>query len=280
LLNKKGKKPMHKMQASLGERINRRFRLLSWPLTVFDESAELRKQDFPLKEKAKKTRFPVRALRYWWAVCAIQEETGRLSRSPIIVDAGCDLGTLKRFSLHIQGGHWIGMDLSQQLRSNQKDLELAGYDELLPSNLDSGIPLNESSVDIVVCLHVLEHLPRPDFTIGELARILRPGGLMLLGYPVLPRGLAYLRQRQFSKQLKTGKRKIGQHIQAFWPSRSRRLAEQSGMRVEFMVGSHLLRISGSPLENYAAWIRLNQLWGGLFPSLGREICIQLRKNPE
>jgi SAM-dependent methyltransferase len=269
---------MQETQASLRERINRRFTFLSWPLTIFDESEELRKPNFPLKEKAKKTRFPVRALWYWWAVCAIQEETRRLGRSPIIADAGCDLGTLKRFSLHIKGGHWIGMDLPTQLRSNQKDLELAGYDELLSCNLDFGIPLDESSVDIVVCLHVLEHLPRPEFTIGELARILRPGGLMLLGYPVLPRGLANLRGWQFSKQLENGKRKLGQHIQAFWPGRSRRLAEQAGMQVEFMVGSHLLRISGSPLENYAAWIRLNQLWGALFPSLGREICIQLRKN--
>ncbi|MBN1830737.1 MAG: class I SAM-dependent methyltransferase [Deltaproteobacteria bacterium] len=269
---------MQERQPSRRERINRRFKFLSWPLTVFDESVELRKHDFPLKEAAKKTRFPVRALRYWWAICAIQEETRRLGRSPIIADAGCDLGTLKRFSPDIKGSHWVGMDLPDQLRSNQKHLELARYDKLLSCNLDSGIPLSKSSVDIVICLHVLEHLPRPEFTIRELARILRPGGLMLLGYPVLPRGLAHLREWQFSKQLKSGKRKQGGHIQAFWPSRSRRLAEQAGLQVEFMVGSHLFRKSGSHLENHSAWIRLNQIWGALFPSLGREICIQLRRN--
>jgi len=211
---------MEEKKPSIRERINRRFTFLSWPLTVFDESDELRKPDFPLKEKAKKTRFPIRALRYWWAVCGIQEETRRLSRSPIIADAGCDLGTLKRFFLHIKEGHWIGLDLPDQLRSNQKQLELACYEEFISCNLDSEIPLSESSVDIVVCLHVLEHLPRPDFTIGELARILRPGGLLLLGYPVLPRGLAHIRQWQFSKQLKNGKREMGQHIQAFWPGQN------------------------------------------------------------
>ena len=269
---------MQKMKPSIGERISRRFKLLSWPLTIFEESEEIHKQDFPLEERAKKTRFPVRALRYWWAICAIEDEMPRFNHSPIIVDIGCKWGSLKRLSPHIKGGHWIGMDLPDQLSFNQKDLELARYDELLSCDLDSGIPLNESSVDIVVCLHVLEHLPRPEFTIGEMARILRPGGLMLLGYPVLPRGLAHLRQGQFSKQLKTGKRKLGQHIQAFSPSRSHRLAEQAGLQVEFMVGSHLLRQSGSPLENYATWIRLNQLWGALFPSLGREICIQLRRD--
>ena len=269
---------MQETQPSLRERISWRFKFLSWPLTVFDESEELRKQDFPLKEALKKTRFPVRALRYWWAICSIQEETRRFSSSPIIADAGCDLGSLKRFSPHIREAHWIGMDLPNKLRSNQKHLELARYDELLSCNLDSGIPLSESSMDIVICLHVLEHLPRPEFTIGELARILRPGGLMLLGYPVLPRGLAHLREWQFSRRFKTGKSKPDEHLQAFWPSRSRRLAKQAGLQVEFMVGSHLFRKSGSLLQNYSAWIRLNQLWGALFPSLGREICIQLRGN--
>ena len=269
---------MQKTQPSLREKINRRFKFLSWPLTVFDESEELRKQDFTLKEAPKRTRFPVRALRYWWVICSIQEEAQRLSSPPIIADAGCDAGALKRFSPHIKGAHWIGMDLPNKLHSNQKYLELARYDELLSCNLDSGIPLNESSIDIVICLHVLEHLPRPEFTIGELARILRPGGLMLLGHPVLPRGLAHLREWQFSRQFKTGKRKLGEHMQAFSPGRSRHLAKQAGLQLEFMVGSHLFRKSGSHLENYSAWIRLNQLWGALFPSWGREICIQLRGN--
>ena len=171
---------MKETQPSLRDRINRRFKFLSWPLTVFDQSEELRKQDFPLKEAAKSTRFPVRALRYWWVICAIQEEVQRLSSAPIIADAGCDSGALKRFSPPVRGAHWVGMDLPNKLHSNRKYLELACYDELVSCNLDSGIPLNESSVDIVICLHVLEHLPRPEFTIGELARILRSGGLMLL----------------------------------------------------------------------------------------------------
>ncbi len=267
---------MQETQVSFREKIKRRFKFLSWPLTHLDESDELRKQDFPLKEATKRTRFPVRALRYWWVVCAIQEELQRLSRPPIIVDAGCGWGTLKRFSPPIKGARWIGMDLPENQKSNKEQLELAGYDQLLPCDFDSGIPLNDSSMDIIICLHVMEHLSRPEFTIGELARILRPGGLMLLNHPVLPVGLAHLREWQFSRQFKKGKRKLGEHMQAFWPGRSRRLVEQARLELEFMVGSHLLRKSGSRLENYSAWIRLNQLWGALFPSLGREICIQLR----
>lgn len=260
----------------LRERISSRFKFLSWPLTVFDQSIELRKQDFPMKEEQKRTRFPIRALRYWWVTCAIHEEAKRFNRSMVIADIGCGNGALKRFSPNTKGDHWIGMDLQDNLHANQRDLALASYDELVPCNLDSKIPIDKAALDIVICLHVLEHLPRPEFAMGELSRILRPGGIMLLGYPILPKGLALLRQWQFSRQLKSGKRKPGGHIQAFWPRRSRRLAEQAGLDLEFMVGSHLYRKSGSLLENYSFWIRLNQLWAALFPSLGREICIQLR----
>ncbi len=257
---------------SLRERVGNRFVFLSWPLTIFKQSDELRKPDFPLQGEVKRTRFPIMALRYWWVACAIQEEVKRLGRSPVIADVGCGKGILKRFTPPIEGVHWIGLDVNV----NREVLVLANYDELHLCDLDVGIPLSESTTDIVVCLHVLEHLPRPEFTIRELARILRPGGLMLLGHPVVPRWVAYLCEYRFSRQCKTGKRKQGRHIHAFWPNRSLRLAEQAGLHVEFMIGSHLLRKTGSPLENYSFWIRMNQLWGALFPCLSQELCIQLR----
>lgn len=47
-----------------------------------------------------------------------------------------------------------------------------------------------------------------------------------------------------------------------------------------MAGSHLLRWSGNPLENFAWWIRLNQIWGAFLPALGNEICLPLRSARE
>lgn len=260
---------------SLWERVGNRFRFLSWPLTIFGQSDELRKSDFPLREEAKKTRFPIRALRYWWVACAIQEEVKRLGRSPVIADVGCGKGILKRSTPPIEDARWIGLDF----HLNREVLALVHYDELHSCDLDVGIPLSESTADIVICLHVLEHLPRPEFTIRELARILRPGGLMLLSHPVVPWWVVHLQMWQFSRQFKTGKRKQGRHVQVFHPGRSRRLAEQAGLHLEFMAGSHLLRKTGSRLENYSFWIRMNQLWGALFPSLSQELCIQLRVAP-
>lgn len=43
------------------------------------------------------------------------------------------------------------------------------------------------SVDTMLCSEVLEHVPRPDRAIAEFARIVRPGGVVLLTVPFLAR---------------------------------------------------------------------------------------------
>jgi SAM-dependent methyltransferase len=41
----------------------------------------------------------------------------------------------------------------------------------------------DSTFDAVILWHVLEHLPRPDATLAEIARILKPGGRLILAVP-------------------------------------------------------------------------------------------------
>jgi hypothetical protein len=50
-----------------------------------------------------------------------------------------------------------------------------------------------------------------------------------------------------------------------------------GLVLEFATGSHAFRSTGSPLENHAWWIRLNQFWAALVPALGSECCVQARR---
>lgn len=42
------------------------------------------------------------------------------------------------------------------------------------------VPIDDSSVDIVVCVEMLEHDPHPANTFAEIRRILRPEGVLLL----------------------------------------------------------------------------------------------------
>lgn len=253
-----------------------RFRFVSEPLSSIDQNEEIKKADFPFSKEINSRRYPVRALRYWWMHCVIEEEVKRMDHPPVIADIGCDRGIIKRFIPPIKDAKWFGLDID----TNREGIELAKYDELIRCDFDEGLALPDASVDIAICSHVLEHLPRPEFTMGEIARILKPGGLLLLGVPTAPKFIAHFREVVFAKQLKAGKRRLGQHIHVFWGNRLRRLARQVGLEVEFSTGTALIRKKGSRLEQYAGWIRFNQIFAALFPSLGQELCVQVRKPAE
>lgn len=250
-----------------------RFRFVHEPLDSIDKNEETHRADFPFSAELNKRRYPVRTLRYWWLARVIDEEVRRLDHPPTIVDVGCDRGIIKRFIPPIEGATWIGLDID----INRPDVELAKYDERIQADFDEGLPVPDASADIAICSHVLEHLPRPEFTMGEIFRLLKPGGMLLVGVPTAPKFIARLREKQFQKQLADGSRVHGQHIHVFDSERLTDLATRTGFVVEYLTGTALLRKKGSKLEDYAAWIRFNQIGASLFPSIGQELCMQLRK---
>jgi SAM-dependent methyltransferase len=250
-----------------------RFRFVREPLDSIDNNDEIHRPDFPFSDELNKRRYPVRALRYWWLSRVIDEEVRRLDHPPTIVDVGCDRGIIKRFIPPIEGARWIGLDIDV----NRADVELAKYDQRIQADFDEGLPVPDATTDIAICSHVLEHLPRPDFTMGEIFRILKPGGLLLVGVPTAPAFIARMREKQFQKELANGSRVRGQHIHVFDRGRLTALAEETGFKIEYATGTALIRKKGSKLEDYAAWIRFNQIGASLLPSLGQELCMQLRK---
>jgi SAM-dependent methyltransferase len=48
----------------------------------------------------------------------------------------------------------------------------------------TAIPVADASYDVVLCTEVLEHVPEPIKVVHELARILRPGGRLILTAPL------------------------------------------------------------------------------------------------
>ncbi|MEX1173871.1 MAG: methyltransferase domain-containing protein [Chloroflexota bacterium] len=61
------------------------------------------------------------------------------------------------------------------------DIDAALADERIDI---TAIPYPEASFDLVICSHVLEHVPNDRAAILEMRRVLRPGGLALIIVPV------------------------------------------------------------------------------------------------
>ncbi len=228
-----------------------------------------------LEKHVAKSLYPVRLLRYWWAGQALAEESRRLGRPLRVLDLGCERGWLKYFTPPGAVEHWKGLDWNPK----REDLRLAGYDEVVHANFDEMLPVDSASVDAVVSLHVFEHLPRPGATCAEVSRVLRSGGIFLAGAPTMPQVLARLREAWFRSQVKRGVIIPGGHINSISPSRWHRMVYDVGLEPEFVTGSHAIRLSGSFLESLRWWVRLNQIWGGLFPSLGSECYLRARRVP-
>ncbi|HUU28955.1 MAG TPA: class I SAM-dependent methyltransferase [archaeon] len=96
-----------------------------------------------------------------------------LSRGSVL-DAGSGSG---RFSASLEGENFkvVALDSSASMLACLR--EKAPWVTLVRSDLYS-LPLAGSSFDAVVCMHVLFHLPDWDLVLGELARVVRTGGLI------------------------------------------------------------------------------------------------------
>lgn len=83
-------------------------------------------------------------------------------------------------------GHWRKR-LPENIKYISMDLGV-GDAEVDYSHLDitgdlRKIPLADNSVDVIICIQVLEHLPEPWTVIKELHRILKPGGKVFASCP-------------------------------------------------------------------------------------------------
>ena len=201
----------------------------------------------------------------------------------VIVDMGAGDGQMRRYCIDsmasisvgypFESQHWTGLDMSRS-----QELTRAGYQEIIECDFNRTLPLKSGSVNLLVCIHVMEHLLCPEFTMAEIARVLAPGGVFCGGSPTAPSIVSYFLHRRLRRKMRNGTVGPNGHINSLCPDDWKRLVRGSGLTLDFLSGSHFMRLSGSILEDSKAWVKCNLFFGGIAPSLGSEVYLLARKN--
>jgi SAM-dependent methyltransferase len=106
--------------------------------------------------------------------------------SGLTVDVGCGEGRFTR-ELSARGYDIIGFDASEALVAEALDADPSGRYEVAAIE---GLPLDDAAAQLVVCVNVVPHVHDLDGAARELARVLAPGGRLLVGtiHPVAQAG--------------------------------------------------------------------------------------------
>jgi len=104
-------------------------------------------------------------------------------RSPLVLDVATGTGRLPDALLnhvHFQG-RVVGVDLSRRMLAIAADKMAADGERVAwlwgPAEK---LPFDDGAFDVVTCLESLEFMRQPSLVLAEMARVLRPGGVLLI----------------------------------------------------------------------------------------------------
>ena len=162
----------------------------------------------------------------------------KLETGQLLLDMGCGEGRHSIGALLETPANVIGLDLSFEdlntAKSRLNDFDLSGCDTFCTFGVGNikNIPIENSSLDAVVCSEVLEHVDSPKESIQELVRVLKPGGIMALSVPrYLPELICWKLSKEYSKT-------PGGHVRIFKHTQLRDLAENNGLQYQSFHWAH------------------------------------------
>jgi len=154
-----------------------------------------------------------------------------------LLDAGSGGGHFSAEAARL-GARVVSLDLGRNLL--RQTARRAATSRVLGSTL--ALPFDRASFDLVLSTEVIEHTPEPMAALGELCRVIRPGGRLALTTPSrlwLPAVLAATR---------LGVRPYEGYENFLWPRACRRSLEEHGLRVERIFGFNLVPLFHPWLE--------------------------------
>src|SRR3954447_13441136 len=109
---------------------------------------------------------------------------GAIEPGSVVLDLGCGAGTdlLIAAQMTGRGGRAIGVDMTPAMleRAGASALEMGLDNVELHESLIESLPLEDSSVDVVISNGVIDLVPDKAAVFAEIDRVLRPGGRLQL----------------------------------------------------------------------------------------------------
>lgn len=182
--------------------------------------------------------------RHWWYRGRRRIIRAELDRLPVaagarVLDAGCGSGrTLEELGDY---GEVFGIELDPSAADVARG---RGCGEVRIGPLEE-LPWEDGAFDLITCLDVIEHTPDDRLTLGELRRVCRPGGFLLVTVP------AY-------QGLWSSHDVANHHYRRYSRGRLRASAVDAGWRVRRMTSFNGLLLAPAAVVRMAERRRLRQ----------------------
>lgn len=118
----------------------------------------------------------------------VSQQLALLKPGSLLLDAGCGSQRYKKFCCHL---NYKAQDFGQYTVDDKKTLGMSGvggesgYEYGMLDYVSDIWKIDEKDAifDSILCTEVFEHIPYPNETIKEFARLLKPGGKLILTAP-------------------------------------------------------------------------------------------------
>jgi SAM-dependent methyltransferase len=181
---------------------------------------------FALRNSVRAADYDHRAFDSWiplqryWQRKRFKIIQGFASDSGWVLDIGCGSSRIVQTLPRV-----VGMDLAMR---KLRWLRAPGR-TLLQGDMNR-LPFRDGAFDAVINSEVIEHIPRDEVRLGELVRVIRPGGLLILGTPDYGKRLWRTLEWIYGKVFPGGY--VKEHINRYtYDGLRRELEEEHGLKV-------------------------------------------------